>query len=239
MLVTEVLEATAKTTTMRMMTLHPPSMEVVSVHGLQEDQLPGFYNSTCGPFTPSQTCFTQLNLQCLNGRCDCLENYVPNGSGGCKEDMVSVLVTWLIRLFASACIFIICLIIFHLIISRKCCCRRSRAEQEDENSQDRENSSCWYDEPPPYLEAVQEVPPPTYQEAVAKENECVSSEAPTRPRERDTPPTPATITAPATPPAPTPVHAPTRRGVGTVSTSRTPHSHPAVHTTHSHLVLHI
>ncbi|XP_045127959.1 uncharacterized protein LOC123514263 [Portunus trituberculatus] len=243
MLIIRITEAMVRTTTMGKTTLQPPTMAVTSVHGLQEDQLPGFYNSTCGPFTPSPTCFTQLNLQCQNGRCVCLENYMPNDSGGCKEDLVTMLVTWLIRLFISACIFLICLTIFHLFISRKCCWRRSREDQEEEeNPQDRRSSSCWYDEPPPYVEAVEEMPPPTYQEAVAKEND-----APNGPREREIHPTAAPVTtseptpapAPAPVSAPAPVHAPVRRGVETVSTSHMPHPNPAIYTNYAHLALHM
>ncbi|KAK8391597.1 hypothetical protein O3P69_017256 [Scylla paramamosain] len=238
MIVTMVTDVTAKTTTMRTTNLLPHSMEVISVHGLQADELPGFYNSTCGPFTPSPTCFTQLNLKCLNGRCVCVENYVPNGSGGCNEDLVTMLVTWIVRLFVSACIFLICLTIFHLFISRKCCRQRGREEQEETaDSEDRRSSTCWYDEPPPYPEAVDELPPPTYQEAVAKENEFGCSEGPTRPRERETPATPSPSPAPA--PAHAPVHAPVRRGVETISTSSMPHPQPDLCTTHAHQTLHI
>ncbi|KAG0695963.1 hypothetical protein GWK47_026680 [Chionoecetes opilio] len=159
----------------------PPHNPVMHVRAMQREELPGFYNTTCGPFSVT-SCITQFNLQCVDGRCLCFDSYVPNDSGGCKEDMMTVMVTWIVRVFVTACFFLVFFTIFRLIAARRCDWRRGPQREEDDTN-DRSNRSCWYDEPPPYFEATEDLPPPTYQEAVAKECEN-GSEAQRSPAER-------------------------------------------------------
>lgn len=170
----------------------PVTLEVPHVHGTQSRDLPGLYNTSCSPFA-SSPCISQLNLVCVNDLCVCISNYVPDGSGGCEPDMVTLLVTWMIRVFVCTAIFIICLSIFHMILTRRCCRRSSGGGQggegEAEEGRRGSTSTCWYDEPPSYLDVADEAPPPTYLEAVAKE--CMSSGGPTRgATERAAPPQP-------------------------------------------------
>lgn len=165
---------------------HPNITHTHIVQGMPKEGLPGFYNSTCGLY--GTVCFTQLNLKCEDFRCVCFDNYVPNDTGGCEQDMITVLVTWIIRIFVCACVFFLCFIVFHFIVSRTCGRRERLQLEEEDDAENRRNSTstCWYDEPPTYLDVTEETPPPTYQEAVEKERES-GCEAPTRVPERATP----------------------------------------------------
>ncbi|XP_027215050.1 uncharacterized protein [Penaeus vannamei] len=132
---------------------------------------PGVYNSTC----PEHRCVEELHLVCLDGLCKCLMGYSPDSQGGCKSDAISVVVTWISRAIITAFVLFICVVILYLMFSRG-----SRRERRGSGASLLESEgsgrTCWYDAPPPYVEAVP--PPPTYQEAMSSaEKASPASEA--------------------------------------------------------------